>query len=60
MDKITQMHDRENRDILSNIDGIKEFLLGEISKATPSIPLRLRVPTFGEKGGGSTSFNFRY
>ena len=55
MDKITQMHDRENRDVLSNIDGIKEFLFGEISKATPSIPLRLRVPTFGEKGGGSTS-----
>ena len=49
-----------NRDVLSNIDGIKEFLFGEISKATPSIPLRLRVPTFGEKGGSSTSFNFRF
>ena len=28
-----------NRDVLSNIDGIKEFLYREISKTTPSIPL---------------------
>jgi len=28
-----------NRDVLSNIDGIKEYLHNEISKATPSIPL---------------------
>ena len=28
-----------NKDILFNIDGVKEYLLGEISKATPSIPL---------------------
>jgi len=27
------------RDVLSNIDGVKEFLFWEISKATPSIPL---------------------
>ena len=28
-----------NRDVLSNIDGIKEYLYNEISKTTPSIPL---------------------
>ena len=28
-----------NRDVLSNIDGIKEYLFREISKATPSVPL---------------------
>ena len=56
---ITDFYCRELK-LIIEIDGVKEFIFCEISKATPSIPLRFGVPTFGEKGGGSTSFNFRF